>query len=70
MAKGENQDLKPVPMTGTGNNNLLSRAEFAQLAGVPPEIEWFANLGNPRTRRAYMIDLIRDFMAFVGMSSG
>ncbi len=70
MAQGkngdENEDLKPVPITGTGNNNLLSRAEFQQLAEVPPEIEWFANIGNPRTRRAYMSDL-RDFMDFVGI---
>ncbi len=66
MAQGENGDLKPVPITGSGNNNLLSRAEFQQLAEVPPEIEWFANLANPRTRRAYMVDL-RDFMDFVGI---
>ena len=66
MAKDENEDLKPVPITGTGNNNLLSRAEFQQLAAVPPEIEWFANIGNPQTRRAYRQDL-RDFMDFVGI---
>ena len=36
------------------------------MAEVPPEIEWFANLGSARTRRAYMVDL-RDFMAFVGI---
>ncbi len=66
MAQEENEDHNLVPITGTGNNNLLSRAEFAQLAAVPPEVEWFANLGNPRTRRAYMIDL-RDFMDFVGI---
>ncbi len=62
----ENGDQNLVPITGTGNNHLLSRAEFAQLAEVPPEIEWFANIGNPRTRRAYMSDL-RDFMGFVGI---
>ena len=61
----ENEDQNLVPITGKGNNNLLSRAEFQQLAEVPPEMEWFANLGNPRTRRAYMSDL-RDFMDFVG----
>ena len=66
MAQDENEDLKPVPMAGTGNDNLLSRAEFQQLAKVPAEIEWFANLGNPQTRRAYMLDL-RDFMEFVGI---
>ena len=33
----------------------------------PPELEWFANLPNARTRRAYPRD-ITDFTAFVGMA--
>jgi site-specific recombinase XerD len=45
---------------------LLTRAEFQTLADVPPEVEWFANIDNARTRRAYHIDL-RDFMQFVGI---
>ena len=32
---------------------LLTAAEFQGLSDVPPEAEWFANLSNPRTRRAY-----------------
>jgi len=44
----------------------LTAKEFQGLAEVPPEIEWFANIDNPRTRRAYQID-IKDFMAFVGI---
>ncbi|MBK5119198.1 tyrosine-type recombinase/integrase [Burkholderia sp. R-69980] len=44
----------------------LTATEFHQLANVPPEAEWFANLDNPRTRRAYQIDL-RDFMTFTGI---
>jgi len=32
---------------------LLTAAEFHRLADVPPEVEWFANLTNPQTRRAY-----------------
>jgi hypothetical protein len=36
------------------------------LAAVPPEAEWFANIDNPRTRRAYRID-IHEFMGFVGI---
>lgn len=44
----------------------LTAAEFHQLGNVPPEAEWFANLDNPRTRRAYQIDL-RDFMTFTGI---
>jgi site-specific recombinase XerD len=44
----------------------LTRKEFQQLAVVPAEVEWFANIDNKRTRRAYKIDL-RDFMQFVGI---
>jgi integrase/recombinase XerD len=36
------------------------------LAEVPPAIAWFANIDNPRTRRAYESDL-REFMAFTGI---
>jgi hypothetical protein len=34
-------------------DRLLTAAEFQNLADVPPEVEWFANLSNPNTRRAY-----------------
>jgi hypothetical protein len=47
-------------------DGLLTRKEFQTLADVPPEVEWFANIDNARTRRAYQIDL-RDFMQFVGI---
>ena len=45
----------------------LTAAQFHQLADVPPEAEWFANLDNPRTRRAYQVDL-RDFMDFTAIA--
>jgi hypothetical protein len=45
---------------------ILTRAEFQTLAAVPAEVEWFANIDNRRTRRAYQIDM-RDFMGFVGI---
>jgi hypothetical protein len=35
----------------------LSAKEFLDLADVPPEIEWFANITNPQSRRAYQNDL-------------
>jgi integrase/recombinase XerD len=44
----------------------LSPAQFQGLADVPPAIEWFANLTNANTRRAYQQD-IEDFMAFAGL---
>ncbi|MBB5498645.1 tyrosine-type recombinase/integrase [Paraburkholderia sp. MM5384-R2] len=34
---------------------------------MPTETEWFANLDNPRTRRAYQVDL-RDFMSFTAVT--
>ena len=45
----------------------LTAAQFQGLGEVPPEAEWFANLDNPRTRRAYAGD-IREFMTFVGIN--
>ena len=47
-------------------DRLLTAAEFQKLADVPPEVEWFANLSNPSTRRAYE-HAIRDFMRFTGI---
>ncbi len=45
----------------------LTAPEFQRLAQVPPEAQWFANLGSVQTRRAYESD-IRAFMAFVGIA--
>lgn len=44
----------------------LTAAAFQRLADVPPEIEWFANLGNQATRRAYE-NALKDFMRFTGI---
>jgi site-specific recombinase XerD len=44
----------------------LTTTQFQALADVPPEIEWFANLTNANTRRAYQQD-IEAFMAFAGL---
>ena len=46
---------------------LLTAAEFHRLADVPPAVEWFANLSNPSTRRAYE-HAVGDFMRFVGIA--
>jgi integrase/recombinase XerD len=55
-------EIVPVPPT----NRLLTAAEFHQLADVPPEVEWFANLSNAHTRRVYE-NAIRDFVGFTGI---
>lgn len=52
--------------TGAGERRLTA-TEFQQLADVPAAAEWFANIDNPRTRRAYQIDLA-DFCSFVGLT--
>ena len=45
---------------------MLTTEEFHRLAEVPPEIEWFADIQNPNTRRAYQNDL-KEFMNLVGI---
>ncbi len=44
----------------------LTASEFQSLADVPPEAEWFANIENANTRRAYRTD-VHDFMTFAGI---
>ena len=46
---------------------LLTAAAYQRLADVPPEAEWFANLGTKATRRAYE-NALKDFMTFIGIS--
>jgi site-specific recombinase XerD len=58
-------DLPALPELAHREQRLTA-AQFHQLADVPPEAEWFANLDNPRTRRAYQVDL-RDFMDFTAI---
>lgn len=53
----------PLP---SPDSRVLTRADFHRLAEVPAEAEWFANIDNPRTRRAYKID-IQEFMGLVGI---
>ena len=55
-----------LPTRIAPGNRLLTAAEFHQLADVPPEVEWFANLSNASTRRAYE-NAVKDFMRFTGI---
>ena len=54
----------PTPLLAPSRH--LTAAAYQRLADVPPEIEWFANLGNKSTRRAYE-NALKDFMAFTGI---
>ena len=54
-----------LPLVQVGSRELADPS-FYRLADVPPELEWFANLANAHTRRAYRND-VGGFMAFFGM---
>lgn len=61
-------------MDGSGSSGIvvakskrfLTAAEFQSLSDVPPEVEWFGNIENENTRRAYRND-VNEFMAFAGV---
>lgn len=44
-------------------SRVLTAEQFKNLADVPPEMEWFANIENANTRRAYRSD-VQEFMRF------
>lgn len=50
----------------TRGPTLLTAAEFQQLSDMPAESEWFKNLDNEHTERAYKA-VIKDFMLFAGI---
>ena len=54
-------------LTPTKSRQLTPR-EFTALKDVPPELEWWANFTNAKTKRAYEVD-IKDFMAFTGITT-
>ena len=63
-------DSLALPAAGelveAGSTRLLTAARFQGLADVPPELEWFANIDNKSTRRAYE-NALQDFMGFAGI---
>ncbi|MGI9486715.1 MAG: tyrosine-type recombinase/integrase [Geminicoccaceae bacterium] len=65
---GEQAKVEPVAARDPAAAGRLTREDFHRLADIPPELEWFANIPNPNTRRAYKND-IRDFSNFIGIVS-
>ena len=64
---GTHTELVVRPGDGSrAGGALLTQEAFQRLAEVPPEVEWFANLASPATRRAYETAL-QDFQSFVGL---
>ena len=68
MTKTQAAAATKLPASPARSLRFLTRPEFERLANVPPELEWFANFDNPRTRRAYKIDL-QEFMGFTGIKT-
>src|ERR1700733_11708407 len=64
--KSPDGDQLPTPIAPARVSRMLTAAEFQKLADVPPEVEWFANLTNAHTRRAYE-SAVKDFMRFTGI---
>ena len=60
---GDQIQAKPV----AAGDRLLTKKEFQGLADLPPEAEWFANIRNKNTKRAYGHD-VKEFARFVGVS--
>jgi integrase len=65
--KGQGVTVVSGGLARGAGRRALTALEFQGLAAVPHEAEWFANIDNPRTRRAYRID-IHDFIGFVGIA--
>ncbi|WP_430229841.1 tyrosine-type recombinase/integrase [Nitrosomonas communis] len=55
-----------LPTLDSPQTRLLDATDFYRLAEVPPELEWFANLENFCTQRAYK-NALHDFMRFTGI---
>ncbi len=58
--------MTQLPAAPAVASRLLTAEAFQRLADVPPEVEWFANLTNRCTRRAYE-NALGDFMKFTGI---
>jgi hypothetical protein len=56
------QDIIPA------KSRSLTRAQFEDLADVPPEEEWLENITSEKTRRAYRVD-VREVISYAGLKS-
>lgn len=65
--KTDTQTDPRLPTRIAPTDRLLTAGEFHRLTGVPPEVEWFRNIRNPSTRRAYE-NAVGDFMRFAGIA--
>ena len=54
-------------LVSINSERTLTPEQYRDLADVPPELEWLANITNAKTRRAYKVD-VAEFMAFSGLT--
>ena len=64
IPKPQSSDLSELSVAS--EVSVLTSAQYHQLSEVPAAIEWFANIDNPQTRRAYR-NALEDFMKFTGI---
>jgi integrase/recombinase XerD len=50
-------------LVSINKERTLTPEQYRDLADVPPELEWLANITNAKTRRAYKVD-VAEFIAF------
>ena len=60
----DNAELNALKIS---DRRALTAPEFQALAEVPPAIEWFANIDNANTRRAYQND-VQEFLDLIGIA--
>ena len=53
-------------LVSINSERALTPEQYRDLADVPPELEWLANITNTKTRRAYKVD-VAEFLAFSGL---
>jgi integrase/recombinase XerD len=54
-------------LVSNNSKRSLTPDQYRDLADVPPELEWLANITNAKTRRAYKVD-VAEFLAFSGLT--
>jgi integrase/recombinase XerD len=54
-------------LVSINSQRTLTPQEYRHLADVPPELEWFANITDEKTRRAYKVD-VAELMTFSGLT--
>ncbi len=60
------QNVVLAPSAPPTSSRALTSPEFQGLAEMPAELEWFANIDNPRTRRAYRISVLKVMILTAG----